>query len=504
MKLVECVPNFSEGRRPAVVDAICAAVASVAGVTLIDREMDADHNRSVLTFVGPIDAVSEAAFRAIAKAAETIDLRTHQGAHPRMGACDVCPFVPLGDATTADCVAAAKALGERVGRELAVPVFLYADAATRPERRDLAAVRAGQFEGLRDAIGKDPTRDPDFGPKKIHPSAGCTAIGARFFLVAYNVNLATNDVALAKRIAKEIREKDGGLPGVKALGFHLADRDVAQVSMNLVDYAKTSPGRAFDEVRRRAEAAGVKVLESEVIGLVPQAAITKSFVDLTNPRAWSESQVLENRLGPPDPLDSCAPFLARLASDSPTPGGGSAAALAGAMGAALVVMVCNLTIGRDKFKEVESELRLVHAEATKLESAMSSLVRRDAEAYAGFVDAMKLPKATDAEKAARKRAMGEAAVRAAEIPLETMRVALEVMRLAVVVATKGNPHAASDGAVAALLGRAALRSADMNVRINLPSVQDETLRAKMLAEAESLVRETDSIERAAIAATGLV
>jgi len=504
MKLIECVPNFSDGRRPEVLDAICAAISSVAGVKVIDREADADHNRSVVTFVGPIDAAVEAAFRGIAKAAELIDLRTHQGAHPRMGATDVCPFVPLGDTTTEDCVAAAKALGARVGRDLAIPVFLYADAAARPERRDLAAVRAGQFEGLRDAIGTDPARDPDFGPKKIHASAGCTAIGSRFFLVAYNVNLATNDVALAKKIAKEVREKDGGLPGVKALGFHLADRDVAQVSMNLVDYRKTSPGRAFEEVRRRAEAAGVKVLESEVIGLVPQAAVTRSFVDLTNPRGWTDSLILENRLGPPNPLDAAAPFLTQLASESPTPGGGSAAALAGAMGAALVVMVCNLTIGREKFKEVDAELRGIHAEATKLQAAMTALVRRDAEAYEGFVNSMKLPKSTDAEKAARKKAMGEAAIHAAEIPLETMRVALAVMRLSAVVAKKGNPHAASDGAVGALLGRAALRSADMNVRINLPSIQDETLRAKMLAEAESLVRETESIERTAIAATGLV
>ena len=504
MKLVECVPNFSEGRRPEVIDAICAAIGSVAGVKVVDREMDADHNRAVVTFVGPIDAAREAAFLAMKKAAALIDLRTHQGAHPRMGATDVVPFIPLGDTTTEECVAAAKALGERVGRELGIPVFLYADAATRPERRDLAAVRKGQFEELRTAIGTDPARDPDFGPRRIHESAGCTAIGARFFLVAYNVNLATNDVALAKKIAKEIREKDGGLPGVKALGFHLADRDVAQVSMNLVDYRKTSPGAAFDEIRRRAEAAGVKVLESEVVGLVPQAAITKAFIDLTKPRGWTDEQILENRLGPADPLDSCAPFLAQLASESPTPGGGSAAALAGAMGAALVVMVCNLTIGREKFKDVEAELRGIHAEATRLHAAMSSLVRRDAEAYAGFVGSMKLPKSTDAEKAARKKAMADAAVHAAEIPLETMRVALAVMRLAVVVAKKGNPHAASDGAVAALLARAAMRGADMNVRINLPSVPDEALRARMLAEATSLAAETDAIERAAISATGLV
>ena len=504
MKLVECVPNFSDGRRPEVIDAVCAQIASVPGVRVIDREMDADHNRAVVTFVGPIDGAVEAAFRAMRKAAELIDLRTHQGAHPRMGATDVVPFIPLGETTTEDCVAAAKALGERVGRELGAPVYLYADAAARPERRDLAAVRQGQFEGLRDAIGTDPARDPDFGPRRIHESAGCTAIGARFFLVAYNVNLATNDVALAKRIAKEIREKDGGLPGVRALGFHLADRDLAQVSMNLVDYRKTSPGTAFEEIRRRADAAGVKILESEVVGLVPQAAITKSFVDLTKPRGWSDEQVLENRLGPPDALDAALPFLEQLASESPAPGGGSAAALAGAMGASLVVMVCNVTVGREKFKEVEAELRGIRAEAARLQTEMSSLVRRDAQAYEGFVEAMKLPKATDAEKAARKKAMADAAIHAAEIPLQTMRTALAVMRLAAVVAKKGNPHAASDGAVAALLARAAIRGADMNVRINLSSIPDEAVRARMVAEATTLVAEIDALERQAVAATGLI
>lgn len=503
MRMVECVPNFSEGRRPEVVDAICAAIAAVPGVKVIDRELDADHNRSVVTFVGPIDAAQEAAFAGIAAAAQRIDLRTHQGAHPRMGATDVVPFVPLGDTTMEECVGAAKALAERVGRELEIPAFLYGEAASRPERRDLAAVRAGQFEGLRDAIGSDPSRDPDAGPRKIHESAGATAIGARFFLVAYNVNLATNDVALAKRIAKEVREKDGGLPGVRALGFHLADRDVAQVSMNLVDYRRTSPGRAFDEVRARAEEAGVRVLESEVVGLVPQEAITRAFVDLTRPRGWSDAQVLESRLGPQDPLDSCGPFLAALASVNPTPGGGSAAALAGTMAAALVVMVCNLTIGREKFKEVEEELRGVREEAARLQSAMSALVRRDADAYAGYMAAAKLPKATDEEKSARKEAMARAAVHATEVPLETMRKALAVMRLAAVAAKKGNPNAASDGAVAALLAHAALRGGDMNVRINLPSIPDEAVRARMLAEAESAAREAASVERAAIAATGL-
>ena len=503
MKLLECVPNFSEGRRPEVVDAIAAEITGVPGVRLLGREMDADHNRAVLTFVGAPDAVQEAAFRAVRKAAALIDLREHKGAHPRMGATDVVPFVPLGECTMADAVAAANAVGDRIGRELAIPVFLYAEAARRPERIKLADVRKGEFEGLRDAIGRDAERAPDFGPAAIHASAGATAVGARFFLIAYNVNLAAHDVALAKRIAKEIREKDGGLPGVQAMGFDLADRSLAQVSMNLLDYRKTSPGRVFDEVRTRAEAAGVKVLESEMIGLLPQDAVVRSFVDLTKPRGWTGAEIIESHVRT-EPLDACAPFLDALASESPTPGGGSAAALAGATGAALVAMVCNLTCGREKYAAVDAELRDVRAEATRLQALLHGMIRRDSAAYDTFMSAMKLPKATPEEKAARKDAMGRAAVVAAQVPLETMEAALEVLRLAVVVATKGNRNAASDGAVAALMARAALRAADMNVRINLPSIPDDAARASLAARADVLVAESVQLERDAVAATGLM
>ncbi|MCG3134454.1 MAG: hypothetical protein HMLKMBBP_01760 [Planctomycetes bacterium] len=502
MKLLECVPNFSEGRRPEVIDAIAAAITGVPGVRLLGREMDADHNRAVLTFVGPADAAVEAAFRAMRTAAGRIDLRGHAGAHPRMGATDVVPFIPLGDATMQDAVAAANALAERAGRELAIPVFLYAEAARTPARTKLADVRKGEFEGLRDAIGRDADRAPDFGPAAIHPSAGATAVGARFFLIAYNVNLATNDVALAKRIAKEIREKDGGLPGVQAMGFHLADRDLAQVSMNLLDYRKTSPGRVFEEVRARAEAAGVKVLESEVIGLVPQDAVVRGFADLTRPRGFTGAEVIESHLRT-EPLDACGPFIEALASEAPTPGGGSAAALAGAQGAALVEMVCNLTIGREKYRAAEAELTAVRADARRLRTELHGLIRRDCAAYDGFMQAMKLPKATDAEKAARKAAMGRAAILAAEIPLETMALCAEVLRLAVAAARKGNPNAASDGAVAALMARAALRAADLNVRINLPSVQDEAVRADLARRADAHLAGAAEVEREAIAATGL-
>ena len=294
-RLVECVPNFSEGRRREVVDQILDAIAAVPGVTLLDREMDPDHNRSVLTFAGEPGPVSEAAFRAIAKAATLIDLNHHSGQHPRMGATDVVPFVPLGDTSMDVARAAADEAAERIARELGIPTYLYGDAARRPERRDLAKVREGQFEGIRDLIAKDPARAPDFGPQAVHPTAGATAVGARFFLIAFNVNLVTRDLAIAKKIAKEIRERDGGMPGVKALGFDLPEKGWAQVSMNLVDFRKTSPVAAYDAVASRAAAAGVEVAGSELVGLIPKAACPDGFPQRVRLLAWDPDQVIETR-----------------------------------------------------------------------------------------------------------------------------------------------------------------------------------------------------------------
>ena len=272
-RLVECVPNFSEGRRKDVVDAIAAEARGTEGVTVLGCEMDADHNRSVLTFAGAPEPVLEAAFRCARKAAALIDLRTHQGAHPRMGATDVVPFVPLGDSTMEECAELARRLGKRMAEELSIPVYLYAEAATRPERRKLANVREGQFEGIRDSIATDPSRAPDFGPPAVHPSAGITACGARFFLIAYNVNLKGRDVALAKKIARSLRESDGGMPGVQAAGFDLADRGKVQVSMNLLDYRQTGMRRVFLSVLGKAKKAGAEVSESEIVGLVPRGAV---------------------------------------------------------------------------------------------------------------------------------------------------------------------------------------------------------------------------------------
>lgn len=274
MPIVECVPNFSEGRRVEIVEKIVAAMAAVPGVGLLGAESDPDHNRSVVTLAGEPDAILEGAFQGARMAAALIDLREHSGEHPRMGATDVIPFIPIRDITMEECAALAEKLARRIGEELAIPTFLYGDAAKREDRQNLVNVRKGQFEGLRDEIGVNPERKPDFGPEKIHESAGATAVGARFFLIAYNVNLDTRDVKLAKRIGKLIREKDGGMTAVKAMGFDLPAENCVQVSMNLVDYRKTSPAQAFLRIKELAEAEGVAIKNSEVVGLLPQEALT--------------------------------------------------------------------------------------------------------------------------------------------------------------------------------------------------------------------------------------
>jgi len=296
MKLVECVPNFSEGRRPEVIDEIVGAMTGVGGVTLFDKEMDADHNRAVITITGEPEAVLEGVFRGIATAKDLIDLTTHEGEHPRMGATDVVPFVPVRDMTMDECVDLAKRLGERVGEELGIPVFLYEHAATRPSRQNLAKVRKGQFEGLRDEIGTNPERDPDFGPKKIHPTAGAVAVGAREFLVAYNINLGTSDLSIAKTIAKSIRLSGGGLKYVKAMGFEIKDRGIVQVSINMVNYKGTPLFRVFEMVKSEAERYGVPVIGSEIVGVVPVDALIDCAEFYLRLESFQREQVFENRL----------------------------------------------------------------------------------------------------------------------------------------------------------------------------------------------------------------
>jgi len=295
-EIVECVPNFSEGRRKEVVDAIAQAIASVPGVRALDRQMDADHNRSVITFVGDRTAVAQAAFRGAQKAVELIDMSMHHGEHPRVGALDVLPFVPIAGVTMDDCVALARSVGKRIADELQVPVYLYQAAATRLDRRALPDVRRGEYEGLKTEIETNPDRTPDFGPRRLHPTAGACIVGARPVLIAWNVNLRTADIRVAKRIAKAIRESDGGLPAVRAKGFELADRGLVQVSMNMVDYRKTSLVQAYEAIRSLAAKEGVEIAESEIVGLVPLDALIDGATQYFKLARFHREQILETRL----------------------------------------------------------------------------------------------------------------------------------------------------------------------------------------------------------------
>jgi len=295
-EIVECVPNFSEGRRKEVVDEIARSIASVPGVRVLDTEMDPDHNRSVITFIGDRAGVAEAALQGARTAVDRIDMNQHRGAHPRVGALDVLPFVPILGVTMDDCVALARSVGKRIADELQVPVYLYEAAATRPDRKALPNLRRGEYEGLKVAIEKDPDRKPDFGPSRLHPTAGACIVGARPVLIAWNVNLGTKDVAIAKRIAKALRESDGGLPAVRAKGFELADRGLVQVSMNMTDYQRTSLVQAFEAIRSLAAKEGVEIVESEIIGLVPLDAILAGATQYFKLARFHREQILETRL----------------------------------------------------------------------------------------------------------------------------------------------------------------------------------------------------------------
>ncbi len=492
MKLIECVPNFSEGRRPEVVRAIRDAIAAVEGVTILDASSDESHNRSVITFVVPIEHAVQAAFEGMRVAKEHIDLRTHTGEHPRIGATDVVPFVPLEDSTMEDCIALARELGERAGKELGIPVYLYERAATRDTRRNLADVRRGQYEGLRDEIGTNPEREPDFGPKAIHPTAGATAVGARPFLVAYNVYLGdASNLPLAKSIAKQVRESSGGFRSVKGLGLEVDGQ--AQVSMNLVDTDQTALHTVFDFISEKARADGVEVTWSEIIGLVPERVLFDASKEHLKLREFTADQVLERQVAramrasqveaPSHSRTAPTDFLAEIASSDPVPGGGSVSAYAGALSAALIRMVAGLTIGKKKYAAVEPEMTVVAATAESLAFSLSKLVDRDADAYAAVSAAYKLPK--DAPE--RSESITSALLGAAEVPLETARLCAQAAQLAATVAAKGNSNAVTDAGVAALLASAGCKGAVYNVRINVVSLSDRSLGEHLEVEGEKLV-----------------
>ncbi len=517
--LVECVPNFSEGRDVALVDRIVARMMAVPGVRLLDKSMDAGHNRSVVTIIGNPEAVGEAAFRGVAEAAKLIDLRHHQGEHPRMGAADVVPFIPIRGVEMADCVDLARRVGERIGRELSIPVYLYEEAATRPERRNLADVRSPQFEGLLKLVGTDPTRTPDFGPNALHPSAGAVAVGARHLLVAYNVYLNTADQSIAKAIARAVRHQTGGLRYVKALGIAPNEAGRVHVSMNLVNTSGTPIHRVVEMIRSEAARYGVTTVESEVVGLVSTDALMGAAEHYLQLNSFSRSQLLEYRLledlsSPPAPgetisdsplggasLDSPLPlgegqgeghsalvgesltnFSSRVASSEAVPGGGSVSALMGALASALVAMVARLTIGRKRFAPVEGQMADLEARAEALRARLLDLVDADSAAYLACMEAAREVKSGGSDGAAR---LQETSLEAARVPLETARVSLEAMELSLEAARLGNPVARTDACVAALAGHAAVLGAALNVRVNLsslgPEQQPEVLEAEVVS-----------------------
>lgn len=496
--IVECIANYSEARRPEVVEAILAAISSQDGVHILDRHSDTDHNRTVITFVGSPSAIEEAAFRSIAKAAELINLDEHTGEHPRIGASDVVPFVPISGITMEACVAMAQRVGARVGKELGIPVYLYEQAATRPERQNLENVRRGQYEALKVEIATNPARQPDFGPSEIG-TAGATVIGARHPLVAYNVYLTTSDLSIAKRIARAVRHSSGGLRYVKALEMLVDGR--AQISMNLTNYRGSPVYRVVELIRREAERYGVAIHHSELVGLIPQEALIDCAQWYLQLDQFEPDQILERRLysamqqAAPAPEPSQAQeFLEALASAAPTPGGGSAAAFSSAAAAALAAMVGRVTLGKKKYAAVEPQMQLLIEKADHLRHQLTEAVEKDAGAFNQVMVAYKLSKDTPDQLKKRQEAIEQATLIAAQVPLEVAGLSLQVLELIAQAASLGNINAISDAGSGGALARAALTGAGMNVRINAAALLNQTLAAPLLTELAGIEEQANFLE----------
>ena len=520
--LIECVPNFSEGRDKARVDAIVAAMLR-AGVYLLDCEMDADHNRSVVTLVGERGPLLEAALAGIGKAAELIDLNVQRGAHPRLGATDVVPFIPIEGATLDDCVQMARELGEQVWQHYRIPVYFYEAAATRPERANLENIRRGQFEVIREEIATVESRRPDVGEACCHPTAGAVVIGARNFLVAYNIYLQTAEIEIAKKIAKAVRFSSGGLRAVKAIG--LAARGQAQVSMNLTDTNITPMARVFEFVKREAARYGVLVQSSEIVGLVPKRALEDAAAWFLQVENFDPSMILENRLAAMMGGEATAkgatkgpetgslragiePFMDQLAAPTPVPGGGSAAAAAGAMAAALASMVAVASRGKKAYARFEAELSAALAKLNVLGEELRASIDADAESYRAVVAATKARKLArdlnrhdldshnlaSQEPASRDldAVVANSLRQAAGVPLSVAQRAAELCMLVQELGPRTNPNMASDLKTAMALARAAVEGALANVEINLAAlgVESGTLQASEAASVAAFVAES--------------
>jgi glutamate formiminotransferase/formiminotetrahydrofolate cyclodeaminase len=541
MKLVECVPNFSEGRDQEKIKAIVCEIESVAGIKLLDVDPGESTNRTVVTFIGVPEGVKEAAFRAIAKAGEVIDMRDHKGAHSRIGATDVCPFVPVCGVTMEDCVRLAEELGARVARELAIPVYLYEAAARKPERRNLATIRAGEYEGLAEKF-KDRLWAPDFGEPVLNPQAGATVIGAREFLIAYNINLNTRDRKLAHEIALSLREsgrakrdKDGNLvkdrrgntvkvPGkfkeVKSVGWYIEDYGLAQISVNFTNYKVTPVHVVFDEARRLAGKLGLRVTGSELVGLIPKEALLMAGRYYLEKQGKSpgvpEEELIRtavrslglNDVSPFDPAKKIIEyqfekeghslvgmtlrgFVNELSMDSPAPGGGSVAALCGALSAALSAMVANLTVGKKGYEKARGEMVAMAVRAQALKDAFLEAVDRDTWAFNKVMDAFRLPKTTHEQALEKDRAVEAANKEATLVPLEVLGQAVEAAALASGAATRGNKNSVSDAGVAGLAAQAAGEGAYDNILINLAGIKDRKFVGDVRRRAERLRKALD-------------
>jgi glutamate formiminotransferase/formiminotetrahydrofolate cyclodeaminase len=541
MRIVECVPNFSEGRDKDKINAIVREIEAVPGVKLLDVDPGESTNRTVVTFIGEPEAVKEAAFKAIGKAAEVLDMRTHKGAHSRIGATDVCPFVPVSGVTMEDCVRLAHELGGRVAGELGIPVYLYEEAARKPDRRNLANIRVGEYEGLPEKL-QDPKWAPDFGDPVFNPKSGATIIGAREFLIAYNINLNTKDRRLAHEIALNLREsgrvkknKDGTIvrdslgnsvkvPGkfrdVKAVGWYIEDYGVAQISINFTDYKRSPVHAVFDETVKQAEKLGLRVTGSELVGLIPKEAVLMAGRHYLEKQGKTpgvpEEEIIRmavlslglNDVSKFDPdkkiierqfkeagktlvsLDLQA-FADEVSMDSPAPGGGSVAALSGALSAALSSMVANLTYGKKGYEEFGEDMKRVAVRAQELKDELLRAVDLDARAFNKVMEAFRLPKGTEEQSREREAAVEDASKGAALVPLGVLTAAAELIELAEAVARKGNRNSVSDAGIAGLTAQAAGEGAYYNVRINLPGIKDERFKARTAKQAEALRRKLE-------------
>lgn len=539
MKLVECVPNFSEGRDRAIIDKITGEIAKTADVKLLDVDPGADTNRTVVTFIGTPEGVKEAAFNAIKMAQELIDMTKHSGAHARMGATDVCPFVPVAGVTMEDCVEIAKAVGKRVADELGIPVYLYEEAAQKTERRNLANSRKGEYEGLPEKL-KDPEWHPDFGDAVFNARSGLTHVGAREFLIAWNMNLNTRDRKLANDIAKTIREKgraerddDGEIvrdedgkamkvPGrlqfCKSTGWYIDEYSMAQISMNLTNYKVTPPHLAVEVCREEAAKRGLVVTGTELVGLIPKAAMLaagKYYLETQGKCPGQPEKELIRLAAQSMGMSEIVPFVAKdkvieyqfaddknslrrmslcdfadeLSIDSPAPGGGSVAALSGAMCASLAAMVANLTHGKKGYEQVNDEMTDVALAGQPMKDEFLNAIDVDAQSFDNVMAKMRMKKKTPEQKAMRDWAIQEATKEATLVPLSVLKKCFDALKLADTVSLKGNVNSLSDAGVAALMGYAGAEAAYMNVMINLANIEDEAFVAETRAEAEEALEQ---------------